>query len=69
MSTAAEPRPREILLVDDNYDDINLTTAALQRINQNYHLSVVEDGVQAMNFLRREGRKFKKQLMDDVMQR
>jgi len=48
-------RPIEILLVEDSPSDIDLTMAALAAAKVCNHLSVVEDGVQAVEFLRREG--------------
>ncbi len=48
-------RPIEILLVEDSPSDTDLTVAALARAKVCNRLSIVEDGVQAMEFLRREG--------------
>ena len=48
-------RPAEILLVEDNLDDVELTKLALKEIDAEHHLHVVHDGQQAMAFLRREG--------------
>lgn len=48
-------RPIEILLVEDSPSDTDLTVEALASAKVCNHLSVVEDGVQAMQFLRREG--------------
>ena len=45
----------EILLVDDNPADVRLTIEALKKAKLNNHLSIAEDGVEAMAFLRREG--------------
>ncbi len=45
----------EILLVEDNPGDIRLTREALRESKLHNNLSVVEDGVEAMAFLRREG--------------
>lgn len=53
---ASEGRPIEILLVEDSPSDTELTIEALREAKMRNHLSVVEDGVQAMEFLRREGR-------------
>ena len=44
----------EILLVEDNPGDIRLTREALRDSKMHNRLSVVEDGVEAMRFLRRE---------------
>lgn len=46
----------EILLVEDNPGDVRLTLEAFNEGRMCNHLSVVEDGVEAMAFLRREGR-------------
>jgi len=55
MNDSAIGRPIEILLVEDNPGDVRLTMEALRggRVRNNIH--VVEDGVQAMDFLRRQG--------------
>jgi two-component system response regulator len=46
MSTA-----RTILLVEDNPDDVDLTRRAFQRAGITQPLEVVEDGVEALDFL------------------
>jgi CheY-like chemotaxis protein len=49
-------RAIEVLLVEDNPGDANLTRIALaDRPEINLHLTVVADGVEAMNFLHRQG--------------
>ncbi|HEY3378107.1 MAG TPA: response regulator [Armatimonadota bacterium] len=48
-------RPIEILLVEDSPSDTELTVAALADGKVCNHLSIVEDGVLALEFLRREG--------------
>lgn len=48
-------RTIEILLVEDNPGDVNLTRIALADREINVNLSVVTDGVEAMNFLHRQG--------------
>jgi CheY-like chemotaxis protein len=48
-------RPIEILLVEDSPSDTELTQEALREAKVRNHLSTVEDGVQAMDFLRRRG--------------
>jgi len=50
-----EGRPIEILLVEDSPSDAELTVEALRDAKVANHLSIVENGVQAMEFLRREG--------------
>ena len=49
-------RPVEILLVEDHPGDVELTREALKEGKISNNLNVVEDGVQAMAYLRREGR-------------
>jgi chemotaxis family two-component system response regulator Rcp1 len=48
-------RPVEILLVDDNPADVALTQEAFLEGKLVNHLSVVNDGVDAMDFLRKRG--------------
>jgi two-component system, chemotaxis family, response regulator Rcp1 len=48
-------RPIEVLLVEDSPSDMELTVEALRDAKMANNLSVVEDGVQAMQFLRRQG--------------
>jgi two-component system, chemotaxis family, response regulator Rcp1 len=50
-----EVRAVEILLVEDSPSDTELTVEALKEAKVRNHLSIVEDGVQAMEFLRRQG--------------
>lgn len=45
----------EILLVEDNPGDARLTREALKDSKMRNNLSIVEDGVEAMAFLRRQG--------------
>jgi two-component system, chemotaxis family, response regulator Rcp1 len=45
----------EILLIEDSPSDAELTMEALREAKMRNHLSIVEDGVQAMEFLRRQG--------------
>jgi len=49
-------RPIEILMVEDNPGDIRLTVEALKEAKVRNNLHTVEDGVEALAFLRREGR-------------
>jgi len=48
-------RPIEILLVEDSLADVGLTVEAFKDAKIYNRMSVVEDGVEAMAFLRREG--------------
>jgi chemotaxis family two-component system response regulator Rcp1 len=55
MVDMSRSRPVEILLVEDNRADVVLTTEALESSKLANTLHVVEDGVEALAFLRREG--------------
>jgi len=46
----------EILLVEDNPGDVRLIIEAMREAKLDNRIHVVEDGVEAMQFLRREGR-------------
>jgi two-component system, chemotaxis family, response regulator Rcp1 len=48
--------PIELLLVEDNEPDVRLTVEALREAKVKNRLWVVEDGVEALDFLRRQGR-------------
>ena len=48
-------RALEILMVEDNPADVGLTIEALDEEGVYYHISVVEDGREALTFLRRDG--------------
>ena len=56
MTTSLDARPVEILLVEDSPSDTQLTIEALHEGKVANNLSHVEDGVEAMAFLRHEGR-------------
>jgi CheY-like chemotaxis protein len=49
-------RPVEILLAEDNAGDVRLTVEALKAGRVQHNLSVVEDGVEALSYLRQQGR-------------
>ncbi|MEK7787532.1 MAG: response regulator [Chloroflexota bacterium] len=55
MSTQASIRPIVMLMVEDSPADVMLTKEALDQAKVLNHLHLVEDGVAAMAFLRREG--------------
>ena len=55
MNSQLIGRPIEILLVEDSPGDARLTTEALKENKLSNRLSIVEDGVEALAFLRREG--------------
>jgi two-component system response regulator len=48
--------PIEVLLVEDNPGDVQLTRLALEDSKIAVNLSVVEDGVEAMEFLQKQGK-------------
>jgi CheY-like chemotaxis protein len=48
--------PIEILLVEDNPADVRLTTEALKEERVYNNLSIVSDGVEALEFLHKEGK-------------
>ncbi len=54
--TTAVGRAAEVLLVEDSPGDVRLTREALKEGKVRNNLSVVSDGVEAMAFLRREGK-------------
>jgi two-component system response regulator len=56
MAGRASRRPIEVLLVDDNPGDVDLAREGLESGKLKPHLSVAENGVEALAFLRREGR-------------
>ena len=55
MIATSLDRPIEILLVEDNLGDVRLTQETLKEFEQQNHISVAKDGVEALAFLRREG--------------
>lgn len=57
-ATHKTTRPFEILLVEDNPGDVRLVKEAFKETGLPHNLSVVENGEQALFFLRREGRKY-----------
>ncbi len=46
----------EVLLVDDNLGDIDLTSEVLAKSKWHFHLTAVNDGEDAISFLRRRGK-------------
>jgi len=55
-SIGAAGAPIDVLLVEDSPGDVRLTQEALREANRAVRLHVAVDGVDAMDFLRREGR-------------
>jgi len=60
-------RTTEILLVDDNPADTDLTSEVLSRAGSPSHIHSVTDGVEAIAFLRREGKYAHARLPDFVI--
>jgi chemotaxis family two-component system response regulator Rcp1 len=58
--------PIEILLAEDNPGDARLAIEALKESNITNHVNVVQDGVEAMAFLRKQG-KYAKEPRPDVI--
>lgn len=56
MNLMEMAKPVEILLVEDNPGDVRLTIEALRDGKMSNKLHVVGDGVEAMEFLRRQGK-------------
>lgn len=46
----------EVLMVDDNPADIDLTSEVLAQSQRHFHVSAVKDGAEALSFLRRRGK-------------
>ncbi len=55
MTNICEAKPANVLLVEDNEDDVELTLEALEDSKIRMEIHVVSDGMSAMAFLRREG--------------
>jgi CheY-like chemotaxis protein len=53
--TSRPDRSAQILLVEDNPDDVDLTVEALRENRSTHRLHVVENGTDALAFLRRAG--------------
>ncbi len=56
----------ELLMVDDNPADIDLTSEVLAQSNQHFHVNAVNDGAEAISFLRHQG-KYVEAPMPDLM--
>jgi len=56
MNDFTKSKPIEVLLVEDNPGDVRLTIEALKEAKVSNNLHIAVDGVEAMAFLRREGK-------------
>ncbi|MHB0856376.1 MAG: response regulator [Anaerolineae bacterium] len=54
--TTVRADPIDVLMVEDNPDDVELTREALREVKAYVNMSVVTDGQEALEYLRREGR-------------
>jgi two-component system, chemotaxis family, response regulator Rcp1 len=54
-TNGADDKPMEVLLVEDSPGDVRLTQEAFRDADSCIYLHVVNDGVEAMAFLKREG--------------
>ena len=59
-------RPIQILMVEDNPDDIELTVEALKDAKVGNNLTVVKDGVEAISYLRCAG-KYERAVRPDLI--
>jgi len=59
-------RPVEILLIDDNPGDVRLTREVLKESKLINNIHVVEDGIEALAYLRKQG-KFKNEPLPDLI--
>ncbi|MBE9000701.1 response regulator [Nostoc sp. LEGE 12447] len=66
MSIITAIMPIEVLLVEDNPGDAQLTRIALEDSKISINLNVVEDGVEAMAFLRKQ-EKYVKAVHPDIV--
>jgi two-component system response regulator len=48
-------RPAEVLLVEDDYDDVELTRACFDRVKFDVNLNHVDNGQKCLDYLRGEG--------------
>nr|WP_313934778.1 MULTISPECIES: response regulator [unclassified Nostoc] len=67
MNNTSRIMPIEVLLVEDNPGDAELTRIALQDSKISINLNIVEDGVEAMAFLRKQDNYAKKPHPDIVL--
>ena len=54
MTEISSLKPAQVLLVEDNADDVELTLEALKDSKVRMDIHVVSDGIAAMKFLHRE---------------
>lgn len=67
MSTLEQARPAEILLVEDNDNDVELTRLSFERSKFAVNLHAVPNGEECMNFLHQEGKYADKPIPDIIL--
>jgi two-component system, chemotaxis family, response regulator Rcp1 len=67
MSAKKAGKPVDILLVEDSAGDARLAKEALKDSKVTNELFIVDDGVEAMNFLRRKGKKYENAPRPDLI--
>ncbi len=67
MNITTTSRPIEILLVEDNPGDAHLTKLALADSKLDVNLTVVEDGVEALDFLTKKGKYAQTKAIDLIL--
>jgi two-component system, chemotaxis family, response regulator Rcp1 len=55
MNIEGDSTPTQVLLVEDNPGDVRLMQEAIREAHMPIHLHVATDGMEALEFLRREG--------------
>ena len=66
MDFVGNKKPIKILLIEDNPGDIRLTIEAFKDSKFDNILEVAEDGIEAINFLRKKG-KYKDKSLPDII--
>ena len=66
MTNGEIGKPADILLVEDNSSDVRLAEEALRESEVHNRLYVVEDGVEAMSYLRKKG-KYREAVRPDLI--
>ncbi len=66
MKQRNESKPFEILLVEDNPGDVRLVKEALKECSRNIKLHIIENGLEALHFLRKE-KNFKESPTPDLI--
>ncbi len=68
MTTTDQNRKNlEILLVEDNFGDVQLVAEACKIADLPFNLRAVEDGEEAMMYLRKEGEKYQNSSRPDLI--